>query len=124
MTDVASRLPDHLHPLVAKLRANPSSEATFWAQIAEVRTPLIEPDPTSADHSIVTYIFALPEGAHRVVVLPGFSDHEPAGNVMARIDGTHVCHASYRYRNDVRTSYSFVPDLPLTSWETADEAEM
>ena len=41
---------------------------------------------------------------------------------MDRVAGTNVCHASFRYRNDVRTSYSFGPDLPLVSWRTADQA--
>jgi hypothetical protein len=56
------------------------------------------------------------------VLQPGFGD--ATDNVMAQIDGTRVCHASYRYRNDVRTSYSFVADMPLISWAKANAKEL
>ncbi len=121
---VAERLPTHLHPLLATLEKNPASAREFWARISDLRTPLIEPDPSSPGHSIVTYVFALPESARHVVVLPGFDEYQGAIHLMDRIAGTDVLHASYRYRNDVRTSYSFVPDLPLLSIDSADADEM
>ena len=117
---IAARLPDHLHPLLKALRETPSMQSGFWATVAEKRSPLIEPDPASPEHSLVTFVFPFPDGAHHVAVLPGFNDFEPPNNVMARIDGTNVAHASFRYRNDVRTSYSFAPDLPRVSWDSAD----
>jgi len=112
----------HVHPLVASLRENPAGEAEFWSQIARERTPLIEPDPSSAGHSIVTYVFAAPPGARHVVVYPGFG--AAPDNVMDRTPGANVCHASYRYRNDARTSYSFAADAPLVSFDKASEAEL
>jgi enterochelin esterase family protein len=121
---IAERLPDHLHPLLVNLRENPSAVDRFWATIAETRAPLNEPDPLCSTHSIVTFVFPFPDIARHVVVMPGFNEHEPATNVMARIAGTNVCHASYRYRNDVRTTYSFAPDMPLASWDSDDEAEI
>ncbi|MGH7024294.1 MAG: alpha/beta hydrolase-fold protein [Caulobacteraceae bacterium] len=118
---VAKRLVDYMHPVLAALRDNPGEEAEFWARMARERTPLIEPDPTLPGYSIVTYVFPMPAGARHVVVQPGFG--ESPDNVMARVPGTGVCHASYRYRNDVRTSYSFAPDMPIVSWRKASETE-
>src|SRR5438094_727517 len=107
---VAERLHDHVHPLLAGLRDGEVGETEFWARIAQDKTPLIEPDPSSPNHSLVTYVFRAPPGARHVVVMPGFAEQEPARNVMVRVTGTAVCYASYRYRNDVRTSYGFAPD--------------
>jgi enterochelin esterase family protein len=121
---IAERLPGYLHPALVSLREDPSTESQFWAAIGETRAPLIERDPSSSNHSLVTFVFPFPDGARHVVVRPGFNDFEPATNVMERIPGTRVAHASYRYRNDVRTSYSFGPDMPLVSWNTAGADEM
>jgi enterochelin esterase-like enzyme len=116
---IAERLVDHLHPWLAELRADPGGEAAFWERVARERAPLIETDPERPDHSLVTYVFPIHGEAQHVVVQPGFGD--PVDNVMDRVAGTNVCHASFRYRNDVRATYSFAPDMPPISWRSADE---
>jgi enterochelin esterase-like enzyme len=117
---VAERLVDHLHPLLAGLRDAPEGEAAFWERMAEVRTPLIERDPASPDHSLVTFVFPDPDARH-VVMNPGFG--ELVDSVMDRIPGTAVWHAAYRYRNDVRATYSFAANLPAVSFRDPDEAK-
>jgi enterochelin esterase family protein len=119
---VAERLRDHLHPWLASLRDDPSGEAAFWARVAAERAPLIEPDPARPGHSIVTYVFPAPPGARHVVAQPGFG--QAPEHVMERTPGTNVCWASYSYRNDVRTSYSFAPDAPLIAFDRADATEL
>jgi enterochelin esterase family protein len=119
---VAQRLPDYVHPLVASLRDGAMTEVAFWARVEATRAPLIEPDPTSPGHSIVTYVFPSPPKARHVVMQSGVGD--APRNVMDRVAGTNVCHASYRYRNDARTSYSFAPDMPLISFDAANAAEL
>jgi enterochelin esterase-like enzyme len=121
MSVVAERLKGHLHPRLAALQGDPSGEAAFWAEAARERTPLVEPDPAPG-YSIVTYVFAAPEGAAHVVVNPGLG--EARDNVMDRIAGTSVCHAAYRCRNDLRATYSFAPDLPLIPFEEASAADI
>src|SRR5260221_5287237 len=121
---VAARLHDYVHPLLASLRDGEAAETEFWARVAQDKTPLIEPDPSSPNHSLVTYVLRTPPEAHHVVVMPGFAEQEPARNVMVRILGTAVCYASYRYRNDVRTSYSFGLDVPTVSFDLANEVEL
>jgi len=118
--EVAERVTDYVHPLIAALRGDPAGEPAFWERIAEARTPLVEPDPAHPGYSLVTYVFPAGEARH-VVVQPGFGVGRE--NVMERVPGAGVCHATYRYRNDVRTSYSFGPDMPLISFLDADEAE-
>jgi enterochelin esterase-like enzyme len=119
---VAERLPDHVHPLIAALVADPAGESGFWSQIEQARTPLIEPNPTSPGYSIVTFVFAAPAEAKHVVVQANVG--ELRDNMMRRVAGTSVWHASYSYRNDARTSYSFGVDVPLISWDDANEAEL
>jgi len=118
---IAERVTDHLHPQLAALKADPSGESAFWERMEAERTPLIEPDPARPGHSLVTYVYPVPEGAKHVVMHPGFG--ESKDNVLERLDGTSVGHATYRYRNDVRVTYSFAPDFPLIDWEHATDAE-
>jgi enterochelin esterase-like enzyme len=118
---IAERVTDRVHPLLAALAADPAGERAFWERMAADKTPLIEPDPTAPGHSLVTYVFPLPEGANYVVLSPGFG--EAKDNVLDRIAGTNVCHATYRYRNDVRATYGFMADPPLIDQETVTDAE-
>lgn len=118
---IAERVVEHFHPLLAELRDDPKGEPGFWDRVARDRTPLIEPDLGRPGYSLVTYLFPIAAEARHVVVNPGFG--EAPDNVMDRVAGTNTCHATFRYRNDVRTSYSFSPDMPLTSWRTASETE-
>lgn len=119
---VAERVSDYLHPLLAQLRDAPDSEPAFWRRIADARTPLIEANQQDPGHSIVTYVFSAPEGSRHVAMNPGFG--EARDHVMDRIPGTRVCHAAYRCRNDLRTTYSFAPDVPLVPYDEASEAEV
>ena len=108
---IAERVTDHVHPLLAALKADPSGESAFWERMAAEKTPLVEPDPARPGHSLVTYVFRLPETPEHVVITPGFG--LPTDNVMDASPGTRICHATYRYRNDVRATYSFTADMPL-----------
>ena len=118
---IAERVTDHVHPRLVALKADPSGEGAFWKQIAREKTPLIEPDPARPGYSLVTYVYRMPEGAKHVVMHPGFGEN--MDNVLDRLAGTSVCHATYRYRNDVRVTYSFAPDFPLVDFKRATDAE-
>ncbi len=121
MTVIAERVAGHVHPLIAELVRDPSGTDAFWARVAETKAPLIAPDPERPGHSLVTFVFPRPEGARHVVVQAGV-DQPPRSRLMDEVPGTNVCHASFRYRNDVRTHYGFAPDQPLTAWDDLDEA--
>ncbi len=118
---IAERVRGHLHPLLTGLRDAPAGESAFWERMADERTPLVEPDPASPGYSLVTYVFRDPDAAHvvfddsRFTVSPDF--------VMERIPGTGVWHAAYRYRNDVRATYTFTSNLPLVSSMDADQTK-
>jgi enterochelin esterase family protein len=121
MTVIAERVADHIHPLIAELERDPSGQAAFWARVADEKAPLIEPDPARPGFSLVTFVFPRPAAARHVVVEGPFSDFSPATAVMATVEDTNVCHATYRFRNDVRTHYAFAPDRPLATSDESDE---
>jgi enterochelin esterase-like enzyme len=123
MNDVGTRIYDHKHPLIAELESSPESESSFWDAAASRSTPLIEPDPGSARHTLTTYVYRIRSDEGHVVVQPGgFAD--PPANLLERVPGTGTCHACFRYRNDVRLHYTFALDMPLVSWDDASEKEI
>lgn len=123
MQDVGNRIADHIHPLVQALIEDPDSQQRIWSEIEQLGAPLIEPDPTSKNHSLVTFITRLEPHEQQVVVQPGgFSD--PTKNRLDLVPGTDVVSACYRFRNDVRLHYSFAANMPLVSWENASKSEI
>lgn len=78
----------------------------FWGELTQRGSPLIEPIPRDAEHSLVTFVWrAADEGAAPAVVsaLSGRDTTDP----MERLPGTDVWHKTYRVRNDTRESYQF-----------------
>jgi enterochelin esterase family protein len=118
---VAERVHGHLHPLLAGLRDAPQTEPAFWARLADARTPLIEPDPASPRHSLVTFVFRDHDAAHVVFDDSRFGDIPDF--TMERVADTGTWHITFRYRHDVRASYTFAPNLPLVSMDDPDEAK-
>jgi enterochelin esterase-like enzyme len=119
---VVQRVADYLNPQLAALRDSPAGESAFWDRVARERAPLIEPDPQKLGYSLVTYVFPAPESARHVAVQAGFGDSRD--HIMDRIPGTSICHAAFRYRNDMRTTYSFAPDAPLVRYDEATEGDL
>ena len=119
---IATRIADYVHPRVAAVYENSAAEAEFWQWVTAHGAPLIEADPTSADHCLVTYVWQTCASKRYVVVQPGCGD--APGNLMTRIPRTNLCFASYCMRNDLRTSYSFAPDMPLFAWDAAEADDL
>ncbi|MEU6153628.1 enterochelin esterase [Actinosynnema sp. NPDC047251] len=104
--------------------ARPGRTDEFWRRVAEVGTPVVEPDPSGhPDHRAVTFLWrdrpvaGLPV---RTVVLHAnkFTDYDDlAATSLARLPGTDVWHATFRLRADWRCSYQLGPltDLPALS---------
>ena len=116
------RIPDHRHPLLRTLAAGDCDEGAFWERAASLGTPLVEQDPSSPGHRLVTFLWRT-NATERWVVLHIVAG-APAANLLARLHGTDVCHATYRIRSDVRMAYAFAPDMPLHDWDGADAAKL
>lgn len=123
MNLVSIREDEYKHPLVSALENREIDEKEFWQKIPTEGTPLLAPDPQSSDHTFVTYICKVENAHEHVVVQPGgYAD--PLYNVLTRVSNTTVCYACYKCRNDLRLHYTFALNMPLVSWDDANEREI
>lgn len=89
------------------------SEGDFWRAVRREGTPLVEPDPAGDDdHAVVTFLWHGTDATRAVQVMPNKigDPRDPAGNLMARVPGTHVWHWSVRMRRDWRATYTLSID--------------
>jgi len=80
-----------------------------------------------AAHSLVTFLWRAGEETTHVVVAAGalFARYENRDRTMRRLEGTDLFYFTHRFRNDLRTWYNFVPNLPfhlVRWWDLSDEA--
>ncbi|HYO50490.1 MAG TPA: enterochelin esterase [Chloroflexia bacterium] len=106
-------------------RGNSTALDTFWKNISEQGTPLIEPVEDNGRHSWVTFLWRATEPTENVVVvsaLSGPNSYNLKSFLMVNIKGTDVWYKTYRARNDLRTTYRLSVNDPLVPWEeVADE---
>ena len=92
--------------------------ARFWAEVALVGTPLIE--PYDFDHRLVTFLWQQQDPVDTVVVIGGPALWwEIPDNQLEHIPGTDVWFRSYVTRADLRGRYVLSPNDSLKPLETA-----
>ncbi|MFI5272712.1 MAG: enterochelin esterase [Ktedonobacterales bacterium] len=97
--------------------------AAFWAMVAAVGAPLIEPLPDEPGFSLLTFLYRGDETTHNVAVLDGPGGGDAAKNVMRRLPGTDLWYITYRVRDDLRSKYRLAPNDSLEpEHEVADWA--
>lgn len=99
-------------PGIAALAAGEVDEAAFWRAVTSQGAPLVETDPDSDDHLVVTFLWHGSPATRAVLALPNkvADPADPGGNLMARVPGTDVWHWSLRMRRDWRATYSLCVD--------------
>jgi enterochelin esterase-like enzyme len=118
-------------PRIASLQAeiesgNSSALDTFWREIGEQGTPLIEPVEGDDRHSWVTFLWRATEPTQNVVVisaLSGSNTYNLKSFLMVNIKGTDVWYKTYRARNDLRTTYRLSVNDPLVPWEEVEDED-
>ncbi len=78
---------------------NASAIATFWHELAERGTPLIERIDGDPTHCLVTFIWRGDMQLRNVVVVDGIAGENFRANQMTRLLDTDVWYRSYRVRN-------------------------
>jgi enterochelin esterase family protein len=109
-----------IQQLREELAAGPADGvlARFWAEVALVGTPLVE--PYDADHRLVTFLWKQETPLDNVVVIGGPALWwEIPDNQLAHIPGTDVWFRSYVARADLRGRYVLSPNDSLEPLETA-----
>jgi enterochelin esterase family protein len=83
----------------------------FWEEMKTNHTPLVEPIPGDPNHVLLTFLYQGQKVTQKVVIYSQLSaSRDPSVNVLTHLPGTDVWYKTYWMRNDMRVSYSFVPD--------------
>lgn len=86
---------------------------TFWREVNERGTPLIEPVPDDPRHYLVTFVWRGNEDTKNVVVLSRFPSGAKTNRQMQRLPTTDVWYsATHLARSDERTMYTLSPNDP------------
>ncbi len=102
---------DPISPRIQQFLQGESLES-FWADIREAGTPLIEGD------NLVTFIYQGRGDEDHVVLAGGVAPGNPADNLMTNIEGTDIWFRTVELSPDVRVGYRFSPNgtmMPITA---------
>jgi enterochelin esterase-like enzyme len=122
-----------LNALRRRLHAGDSTALdTFWREVAEEGTPLIEPIPGEDNHRLITFLWREEPGQElRNVVVGTIANLAGPGlenNLMDHLLGTDLWFRTYRVPSDLRLQYRLAPNdslVPLLSVKSEDkEARM
>ena len=105
-------------PRIAALRqdleaGDAAALQTFWREVEERGTPLIEPLPDDPTHYLVTFVWRGNEDTKNVLVLSRFPSGEKTNRQLQRLPATDLWYSgTYLARSDERTMYTFSPNDP------------
>jgi enterochelin esterase-like enzyme len=92
-------------------RGNSTAVDQFWEEMKSRSTPLVEEIPTDSKHVLVTFLYRAVQPATNVVLYNQLNaSRDESTNVLTRLPGTDVWYKTYWIRNDMRLSYSLVPN--------------
>lgn len=83
--------------------------ASFWREVAEQGTPLIEPVEGTHAFSLVTFLWQAYHQVHEVRLLSSICDDED-GDRLTHLRGSDLWYKTYRVPNDLRATYRFQVD--------------
>jgi enterochelin esterase family protein len=84
----------------------------FWRELEREGAPLIEALPDDADHALVTFVWRGDAQTQSVIVFGDLGGQSLTNNQLIRLPHSDVWQRSYRVRNDMRTLYRFILNLP------------
>ena len=96
---------------------------SFWTEMTERTTPLIEADPANEYLWIVTFLWREVEPTTNVVLVHWLTPEDLPEKKMSRIEGTDLWFLTLRVASNVRSVYRFAPNDNLvprraeTDWD-------
>lgn len=111
-----------LRQLAADL-ALPNAVATFWSEIEQVGSPLIERDPDEPCSCTVTFLWRETEPIENVVVMEGYEDDDPTmrKQQMTKLPDSDVWYRTLRMRSDIHGSYRLLPNDTFEPYAGPDQ---
>ena len=107
---------ERLTVLRQKLEAgNSDALDTFWQEVAEDGTPLLESIPGDSTHMFVTFLWKAINPIHNVVIVGGLAGR--GFDVMTRLLDTNVWYKTYRAHKDTFTLYHLTPNDTLVPYD-------
>ena len=83
----------------------------FWEEMKAGQTPLVETISGDPKHVLVTFVSQAPPATRSLVLYSQLtSNRDLSLNVLTHLLGTDVWYKTYWIHNDMRVSYSFLPD--------------
>lgn len=94
---------------------------TFWQEIEEKGTPLIE-DAEEEGYSLLTFLWRQREETSNVVVIGGpISGSVPRKGQMTHLKDTDLWYKTFKVRNDLRNVYQLSPNDSLVPLDEAED---
>jgi enterochelin esterase-like enzyme len=90
---------------------NPTAVSQFWEEVKSQSGPLVEEIPADSTHLLVTFLYRATGPTKSVVLYNQLNaDRDESKNVLARLLETDVWYKTFWIQNDMRLSYSLVPN--------------
>lgn len=86
-----------------------SAVPRFWEEMKQQHTPLVEALPGDSGHVLVTFLYQATGPTRRVALVAPLST-DRATPLMNRLGDSDLWYKTYGLRNDMRFSYSFLPN--------------
>ncbi len=105
---------------------NRAALETFWQEVTEQGTPLIEPIPGDNKYVLATFLWHAKLGVKNVVVFSGFKNwgfgnNQIAPNQMAHLRDTDLWYKSYKIGKNIRFTYQISPNDPLIPFDQVED---
>lgn len=108
-------------PRIAALRkelkdGHPEALARFWEYVEKVGTPIVEPSGET-NQLLVTFVWRADAELKNVLLVGGPAERDFLKNQLVRVGESDLFSRTYRARDDMRATYQFSPNDPLTPIE-------
>lgn len=101
---------------IDELKNNPAALEAFWNEVSRAGAPLVE--PLEGNTCLVTFLWRDEEGLENVVLHTQATGYDPDKSRLERLPGANLWYLSLELENDLRTTYNFSLNDPLTPlWE-------
>lgn len=107
-----------IQALKSQIASGQTSTETFWKEIREVGTPLVEPYGSDGKYQLVTFLWRSQHDTRNVLVTGSFLDPvSPTDLAMHQIGNSDVWYLTVKLPSGARFTYSLSPNDPMT-WDS------